>query len=338
MVQLLIQTSFLGDAILTTPLLAELASRGPVTLVVTPGAAPLFKQHPQVDRLVVYDKRGTDSGMAGFGRLVSLLRAPSGDAVAYLAQGSHRSGALARAAGYRQRIGLASSSGRLWYTTQVQVPEHAHHAERLWRLALAPRLPTARDLRPRLHVLPEHHEAAARVAGGPAAAGDPLIAIAPGSVWATKRWPYYAELARELSQLARIVVVGGADDRPLAAAVVDALGKEGRAIDATGRLSLLESAALIARCSVLVTNDSAPLHLASAVSTPTVAIFGPTVTRFGFGPLAERHEIAQVTDLPCRPCHTHGLMTCPLTHFRCMRDLLPDRVAGAVARVLGTGA
>ena len=105
---LVIQTSFLGDAVLTTPLVAELASRGPVTLVETKAAAPLFANHPGVSRLVIYDKRGADAGVSGFTRLVRELRSPGADVVAYMAQGSHRSGALVRAAGYRERVGFAT--------------------------------------------------------------------------------------------------------------------------------------------------------------------------------------------------------------------------------------
>ncbi|MBC7895212.1 MAG: glycosyltransferase family 9 protein, partial [Cytophagaceae bacterium] len=108
----------------------------------------------------------------------------------------------------------------------------------------------------------------------------------------------------------------------------------GGAIDATGKLSLLASAALIGRSRVLVTNDSAPLHLASAMNTPTVAIFGPTVTTFGFGPLAEASAVAQVAGLSCRPCSSHGPMTCPLTHFRCMLDLAPAQVHASVMSLL----
>lgn len=330
MSSLVVQTSFLGDVILTTPLLTELATRGPVTVVVTPAAAPLLAGHPAVTRVVTYDKRGADRGASGFFRVARAVRAGPG-AVAYLAQGSHRSGALALAAGYRTRVGLRSSAGRTWYTSRITVPEGTHHAERLWRLSGASRQPNEADLRPRLYPSDDDHAAVDRVLSDHGASGDPLIALAPGSVWATKRWPHFAELARQLSRLGRLAVIGSRDDAPLAREIAGAGVRD--VVDATGRLSLLASAALIARSDVLVTNDSAPLHLASAMNTPTVALFGPTVPAFGFGPLAERREIAEVRDLSCRPCHAHGPMQCPLAHFRCMRDLLPEQVAAAVARV-----
>ena len=164
---------------------------------------------------------------------------------------------------------------------------------------------------------------------GATARGEPLIALAPGSVWATKRWPQYARLAHELRQAGRIVVVGASADHVLAEEIMSAT--EGRAIDATGRLSLLASAELIGRASLLVSNDSLPLHLASAMNTPTIAIFGPTVPAFGFGPLAEHSVVVGMDSLACRPCDRHGPRRCPLGHWRCMREIMAEDVA-ALAR------
>jgi heptosyltransferase-2 len=149
--------------------------------------------------------------------------------------------------------------------------------------------------------------------------------MAPGSVWATKRWPYYAQLAHELRDAARIAVIGAKSDQALALEIVAAT--KGQAVDATGALSLLASAELIGRSALLVTNDSAPLHLASAMNTPTIAVFGPTVPEFGFGPLADRAIVAGHTDLACRPCDRHGPQRCPLGHWRCMREITPAAVA-----------
>ena len=156
-----------------------------------------------------------------------------------------------------------------------------------------------------------------------------FIALAPGSIWGTKRWPYYAELAAELDRPA--VIVGGADDRPVAEPIVAAA--PGRAVSAAGELSLRASAALIQRAAVLVTNDSAPLHLATAVGTPVVALFGPTVPEFGFGPRGQATS----------PWDTMGLLLPALLQPRapglpagaspCMRDLAVDIVAAALATI-----
>ena len=350
---LVIQTSFLGDVVLTTPLLAELAERGPVHVVATPAGAPLLARNPDVSGVTIYDKRGAARGVGGLANVAAELstaraRAASTgarEAVAYLAQGSVRSAALARLAGFRTRVGFTTSAGRWLYTRRVPYRDDRHHAERLWSLgAESPNaVPTREQLRPRLHPGGAEREAVDRllanaisanaITASAIGASAPLIAIAPGSVWATKRWPYYPELARLLSRRGRIAVIGAKEDAPLAAEIVAAAGET--PIDATGKLSLLGSAELIRRCALLVTNDSSPQHLASAMGTPTLTVFGPTVPEFGFGPLAPRSETAGVAGLECRPCDRHGPQQCPLGHWRCMRDLSPDAVAALVAIVEG---
>ncbi len=328
---LVVQTSFLGDMVLTTPLLAFLARRGPVDVLCTKVAAALVANHPAVRETIVYDKRGVDRGIAGFRRIAARLRERR-YAAAYHAQGSARSGALTFAAGIPDRVGFASSAGRLFYTTHIPLLENAHHAARLLSLGTRDVLlePASGELRPRLYPGVEEREAVDALLHEPH--DKPLIALAPGSVWATKRWPEYAELARRLAARGRVVVIGGAADRELASAIVRAT--EGHAIDACGRLSLLASAELIGRCALLVTNDSAPLHLASAMNTPTLAIFGPTVPEFGFGPLAARQAVAGVTTLACRPCDRHGPRTCPLGHWRCMREITPDAIQSLADELL----
>jgi heptosyltransferase-2 len=327
---LVVQTSFLGDMVLTTPLIAYLAERGAVDVLTTPAAGRLLANNPFVRRIVLYDKRGADRGVAAFLSLASALRTERYGA-AYFAQGSARSGALALAARIPDRVGFATSAGRMFYTTRIPLVENTHHAARL--LSLGTRDPmqrfTREQIRPRLYPGATERAEVDQVLA--AASDAPLVALAPGSVWATKRWPYYPELASQLSGMGQVVVIGGDGDGELAQAIVAAT--HGTAIDATGRLSLLASADLIGRSAVLVTNDSAPQHLASAMNTPTVAVFGPTVSDFGFGPLAERTEVAGLDSLACRPCDKHGPQRCPLGHWRCMREITPDMVQALVRRV-----
>lgn len=327
---LVIQTSFLGDTVLTTPLVSELARRGPVDVVTTPASATLLMNHPGIRSVIPYDKRRADGGVIGFLRLVHRLRLFRYDA-AYLAQGSIRSAALALAVGVPHRVGFATSAGRRLYTHRILYREDLHHAERLLQLA-GPELAT-RDARPHLYPgIPERGAVDRLLALHHALdEGPPLVALAPASVWDTKRWPYYAELARELAPHARVVILGSLQDAPLAAHVATASPE---AINAAGALSLLGSAELIRRCDVLVTNDSAPQHLASAVDTPTVTIFGPTVPAFGFGPLARASHTVGLPDLPCRPCDRHGPRRCPLGHWKCMRDMTVRDVAARVVDIL----
>ena len=332
---LVIQTSFLGDVILTTPLIAELATRGPVDVLATPVGAAALANNPDIRTVIPYDKRSTYGSALGLWHTVKEIRTRRPYDATYLAQGSFRSGLLAMLTGATQRIGFASSTGRVTYTTQLPYRPELHHAERLWSLAMAECAdpPTRDQIRPRLYPSDEDRIVVDRLLRRAGAHGEPFIALAPGSAWGTKRWPYYVELANRLADDFMIAVIGSNADLQTATQITDALPPE-RVINGVGALSLLASAELIGRAQAIVTNDSAPQHLASAMGTPTLAIFGPTVPEFGFGPLAERKVVAGHTGLSCRPCHRHGPQRCPLGHWRCMRELTPDYISSLLTEVL----
>jgi heptosyltransferase II len=326
---LVIQTAFLGDVVLTTPLLSVLAERfGPVDVVTTPAAASLLDHHPAVDEVLRYDKHGANRSWKQFRQLATELRARR-YAQVYLPHRSLRSALLARWSGARHRVGFADSAGAFTYTTRVPRSRDGHEVERL--LALAGLKPGEQAPPVSLGLAPTDLAAADAWLGSHGVGAD-FVTMAPGSVWATKRWPYYAELAAGLEQ--STVIVGGEEDAPLADAIVRATG--GRAVSAAGAMSLRGSAALIQRSTALVTNDSAPLHLATAVGTPVVAVFGPTVPEFGFGPRRPGDIVLGHEQLPCRPCSKHGPPVCPLGHHRCMRELSVADVSAALARIIAS--
>lgn len=322
---LVIQTAFLGDVVLTTPLLAALAARfGPVDVVTTPAAAPLLRTHPAVDEVIAYDKRGADAGLAGLRRLGRRLRARRYRR-AVLPHRSWRSAALALLARVPERTGFADAGAAITYTTRIARARSGHEVERLLALAgpdggVPP--PVSLEL-----TAGDFAEADAWLAARGLGAG--FVALAPGSIWGTKRWPYYPELAGALA--GPVVLVGGSDDAGLAAPI-EARGPD-RVHNAIGQLGLRGSAALIARARLLITNDSAPLHLATAVGTPVVALFGPTVPAQGFGPRGPGDAALGHASLACRPCSAHGPPVCPLQHHRCMRELSPEAVLAAVAGI-----
>ena len=319
---LVIQTAFLGDVILTIPLLVRLAERhGPVDVLTTPAAAPLIETHPAVRAVIRYDKAKADRGLRGFRTLAAALRGRKYDR-AYLPHRSWRTALLAMAARIHERTGFGDSPAALSYTSRITRPAGVHESVRL--LALAGDGTEAHP-RPTL-ALPEADRAAAEAWMNTRGIAQPFIALAPGSIWGTKRWPGFPALAATLPD--RVVVVGAPDDRALGEAIVAAA--PGRAWNAAGDLSLRQSAALIERARVLVTNDSAPLHLASGVGTRIVALFGPTVPAFGFGPVGDNDRIVEVEGLPCRPCSRHGPQVCPLGHHRCMQELSVERVIHAI--------
>lgn len=166
----------------------------------------------------------------------------------------------------------------------------------------------------------------------------PLVALAPGARWATKRWPaarweeVFARLSRE--GIGFPLLLGGPEDKGLCREVLSAA--HGRGGELAGRTTLLETAAVLERCAALVTNDSAPLHLAVAVGTPVVALFGPTVRGFGFYPLGPDDTVIE-RELACRPCSLHGDDRCPLGHHRCLGEIPTGTVVETVRSAVQLG-
>ncbi len=321
----MIQTAFLGDVVLTTPLFEALAARhGPVDVVTTPAAAPLIETHPAVRRVIPYDKNGRDRGLAGLLRLARSLRAERYEC-AYLPHRSLRTALAALLARIPQRVGF-DDGWRSLYTDVRRRAKQGHEIDRVLALAGV----AAHRARPRLHVTLADH-AATEGFLREHAIPERFVALAPGSIWGSKRWPYYRELAERLAERAGIVVVGAAEDARLAAEITEAVARAGgRAVSGCGRLSVRQSVEAIRRAAVLVTNDSAPLHFAQAVDTPTVAIFGSTAPSFGFGPRGPRDQVVELEGVPCRPCSPHGPPRCPLGHHVCMKSLSVQDVLQAI--------
>jgi heptosyltransferase-2 len=331
----LVQTAFLGDVILTTPLLAALRGRFPtaeIAMLVTPAAAPLVAAHPALDRVLIDDKRGRGRGVRGLARLATMLRAER-FTIAIAAQKSLRTALALRAAGIPRRIGFASAPGAALYSERVPRPAAAHDRDRLLGL-LAP-LDIAVDAARAHPSIGIDAATRARAAAllAPYDDGRPFAAICPGSAWRTKRWPAlaFAALVRVLDADGyRCLLLGAPDERALTAAV--AAAADGRAVDLGGATDLPLLAAVLTRAAVAVTNDSAPMHVATAADVPQVAIFCATVPAQGYGPLGRRAVIVE-RDLACRPCGRHGGERCPRGTDDCMELVTVDEVRAAVRQV-----
>lgn len=321
---LLVRFSSLGDVLLMTPLIRALRARHPaatLTAVTKESWAPLLSANPHVDEVVTITP---------------------GDSVVGLARGL-------RGASYTHRLDLHSSARSRML--RLLVPGHwdSFRTRRRERRTL---IRQKRDIYGiHVPVAERYFEAAAeldvRPDGGPAelfispaaeARADawlaarqldesaPLVALAPGAAHATKRWPlaHWRALAAQLGQSgASTVVLGDTREREAAACVVAAGGAS--SASAAGDLDLQASGALLRRCRVLVSGDTGPMHLATAVGTPVVALFGPTVELFGFFPYNARATVLE-RPLTCRPCSSKGGPHCPLGHQRCLTEILPDEV------------
>lgn len=335
---LILQTAFLGDATLTLPLARAVKALYPkarVTLVTRPDNAELFRGSPWVDETWLDAKKELPS----FFKLVSKLKAGRFD-LALIPHRSLRSALAAWLAGVPERVGFSSSFGGRLFTRVVPFTWGMHDLERNLSLLLplAPELDAQGPAGEPVYLEPEPgaREAVAALVGK--ASGGPLVGLHPGSVWATKRWPEdrFAALAARLAREegATVVLVGGRSDQALCARVASAAGQG--VIDLSGRTSLAQLIALMPRLAAFVTNDSGPMHIATASGVPTLAFFGPTTKELGFFPYGPRHRVLE-KDLDCRPCGLHGGRWCPHGHFLCMRLITVAEAMENVRELLRQG-
>ncbi len=326
---LIIQTAFIGDVILTLPTLQALKQHFPdseIDFLAIPAAQNLLETHPALSRLLVYDKHGADRGVAAFLRLAHTLRRRRYDAV-IAPHRSLRSALLAWRSGSRRRIGFDRSAGRFLLSEVVPYPPNLHEIDRNLRLLAPLGLDPEAGRLPEIHFTREDHTAVNFWMEQQGISRLRRICLAPGSVWATKRWlpERFAELAGRLTHEGyAVVLVGGAAYQEITRQVAKTAGAP--LYNAAGRFTLRQSAALLQAADLLISNDSAPMHLAVAVKTPVLAIFGATAPALGFYPYGEHDRVIEDKQLACRPCGSHGGHKCPIGSFDCMRNISVENV------------
>ena len=342
---LVFHTAFIGDVVLALPVAQLLRQAGPrahIAFVAVPAAAAILENNPAVNEVIRYDKRAKDAGLAGVFRLAGLLRGKGFD-VAVVPHRSLRSAVVVWLARIPRRIGFSTSAARWLFTDIVPYEKDSHEIDRnlslLKPLGLAG---TGREL-PALYPSTDDVRVVDRLlflreTNNPLFRRGNLLGLAPGSVWNTKRWPrqHFIDLGKLLAADGfALVLLGSVEDRELCEKIERMIGSN-NVLNASGNLSLLQSADLIRRCSVLVSNDSAPMHLGVGMGTPVVSLFGATVPRFGFAPRGKHDVVAEIQGLPCRPCSIHGGEACPIGTFVCMNDLKPEIVYAKVKETMAT--
>jgi heptosyltransferase II len=336
---LVVQTSFLGDTVLTIPLLAEIKRRFPdskLSLLCTPLGQELLLDHPAIDETIVDDKKKADHGWMGLWRKAKLLRTKR-FTMALCPHKSFRSGLLLFLARIPYRVGFAQSKSSWLFHVRVDRNAARHDVERTLSIMEGFGI-RAEECQPVLDwpVTPQDQEkVAARLRSLGVDTSTMLVGLHPGSVWATKRWSIegFARLIELLKEKypCEIMLFGGPEDQEVVAKVQKLCGNS--AISLVGRIALRELPAALSLCKVLITNDSAPMHIAVARGVPVVAIFCATTSSLGFYPYSSKAIVLE-KDLPCRPCSSHGGRRCPLGTEDCIRLIEPDRVLHAVERLL----
>ena len=327
---LIFHTAFIGDIVLSTALVKNIKKLYPqteITFVTTPAGKAILSNNPHLKEVIAYDKRGKNKGIKGMLSLAKELRKKRFD-IAYIPHRYLRSSLVCFLAKIPSRIGYVISEGKLFLNRKVAYRKDLHEVDRLLEL-----LGTDCDDK-KLELFPsdEDKRYIDNFLLDKDIKGKKLIALAIGSKWNTKRWPieYFNELIEKLEKIEdiKLILVGGNEEKELSVKYTD------KTINAIGETSLLQLAELIRRCDLIVTNDSSPIHIASAFDTYIMAIFGATVKELGFYPWSKNSEVIENNSLTCRPCGLHGGNECPLKHFKCMLEIKSDFVYERILAVL----
>jgi len=336
---LVVQSSFLGDTVLTLPLLSEIKRHfpaGKLTLLCAPVAAELLGAHALTDEIMIDDKRGRDAGILGLWRKAKILEQKN-FTLAISPHKSLRSALLLFLARIPRRIGFRQSKGAFLFHALAERNPLQHEVERnlsiLQPLGIDTRT-CRRDIElPVAEAGREHARHLLEAMG--VDLNKTVIGINAGSVWPTKRWApeLFAQLVTKLKQEidCDIVLFGAPEDHATVATIQALCGTEVASL--CGKTVLGDLPAAVSECDLFISNDSGPMHIAVACGVPVVAIFCATTPSLGFYPYTSKAVIVQ-KDLPCRPCSSHGGRRCPLGTEDCIKLIRPDHVLQAAMQML----
>lgn len=327
---LLFKPGAIGDLLQLSPVVRALKERIPkarITLMVGDASSrALFAHDPQVDETLVFDKRGEHRSWRAFANLWREVRRRRFGLVVNFQRSNLKGWLLATAAMPCRVLVYRKARRRVVHAVE-------NHLEAVAPLGIDPR--TA-DHRLELHLGEEDVRWADEMLAREGLTGRPTVALNLGATHRVNRWPaaHFSGLAARLCAdlSAGVILVGGPGDRELADAVTRPPGAP--IVDLVGRASLLQSAAVLKRCAVAVSGDTGPMHMATAVGTPVIALFGaadPART----GPVGPGHTVLQARDVHCVPCRSRVCRHIP--YLECMDRIAVDAVFEAVHRILKEG-
>lgn len=327
---LVIQTAFIGDVILSTALLESLHKQynsAKLDIMVRRGNESLFENHPYINKVHVWDKKG--GKYQSLFRLLKEIRLIRYDLLINL-QRYATTGILTLFSRATVKVGFDKNPLSFSFTHKVlhEFEKGIHEIERNHRLI--DNWVTDTVSRPRLYPSQNDYQFVEKFQD------QTYICLSPASVWFTKQYTLegWIQLIKALPDHYKIFITGGKGDAVLANSIIAALevNQRNRVVNLCGELTFLRSAALMQGAVMNYVNDSAPMHLCSAVNAPVCTIYCSTVPEFGYGPLSEKSFIVETKEnLSCRPCGLHGHKACPEKHFRCASGIS----TGQLTAVLG---
>lgn len=330
---LVIHTSFLGDAILALPFLQELQKKYPdahVDVITAPRAHDIFRASPVTQKIQILDKRNKHKSLLATCRFGKKLREEGYDAV-YSLHRSLRTSLLVWASGIKPAYGFSTAAASWIYSNKITYRADEHEVLRLLNFLGSGQYHESWKILPEINSGQYTEIVASFLKEKGITSG--FVAIAPGSVWETKRYPvkhFIAITSQLLKKGVQVVLLGGPDEKGVCQQITNATG----ALNAAALLPLIAVKELLQQSALLVTNDSALTHMGMAANCKTLTIYCSTVPEFGFYPYNTKSASIGKTDLDCKPCGIHGHRTCPKKHFHCGEQLLPESVLEKIYSML----
>ncbi len=324
---LIIQTAFTGDTILATAVIEKIVFFFPnasIDVLVRKGNEEIFENHPYIRRLYTWDKH--NGKYLQFFNLSERIRTTKYDYCINL-QRHYTTSLLTLLSGAHETVGFSTNPLSLFYTRRFPYRLDAAvgltHEVDLFLQLLTGIVPSTERVKPRLY--PSTDDYLRVMPNGP------YVTVAPTSIWFTKQYPLekWVEVINLFDSNTTVYLIGGKSDKD-ACELIKKQSRHPCVKNLAGELTLLQAAALMKKAKMNYVNDSAPLHLATAMDAPVTAVFCSTIPSFGFGPLGENSRIVETKEkLSCRPCGFHGKKKCRLGNFKCAQ-IPADEVVGSI--------
>lgn len=317
---LIIQTAFIGDVVLATALIEKLHEYFPeaeIDFLVRKGNETLLTKHPFLHEVLIWDKKKNkqrnliktliEIGRRKYDKVINVQRFAA-------------TGILTAFSGAKQTIGFDKNPFSFLFTKrikhQIGEPGQTLHETARNQFLIAD-FTDALPAKPRLYPSISDEKLVKPFIS------ESFITVSPASVWFTKQYPAekWILFLNKIPGDFKIFLLGAPSDIPLCDKIAAEVSGQ-RITVLAGKLSFLQSAALMKEARMNYVNDSAPLHFASAMNAPVTAVYCSTIPAFGFGPLSDKSHIVEILQpLACRPCGLHGYNACPLGHFRCAYEI-----------------
>ncbi|MCL6495851.1 MAG: glycosyltransferase family 9 protein [Ignavibacterium sp.] len=332
---LYIQTAFPGDAILSLPALEklkELNSDSLIEVLCIPSTQEIFSVAPYVDNVLVIDKRGKHKSFLALINFAKELKNRKYDVI-YSSHRSLRTSILVLLSEVEETYGFSNSAIKYVYKNIVKYNLNKHEVQRNFDLIGFKYDENSWKVQPKLNYSGDIIIKVANFLNK--IDENKIIALAPGSIWATKRYPKekWQKIANYfLNRHFNVILIGGKDDEELCESILQ--NSTGKVFNAAGKFSIVESIKLLSHCNLLISNDSAPTHFGMCAGIKVLTIYCSTIPQFGFFPYMFGSRFLSFDDLNCKPCGIHGYQECPLNHFKCANELHEDGVIKVAEEML----